>query len=375
MATTTAPPPRPGTKLLEALDKRQMSQAELCQRMGRSRKLINEIIKGKASIASDTAFHLELVLGKPAAYWSDLERDYRDHQVREQHAAKLEQQLEWLDALPVQEMIDAKWLKGWIKGKPPRLEQAQALLRWFGVASPEQWREVYGEPRGLNVSPRGFESDPGALAAWLRAGELQAVGLDTAPYERKAFMAALREIRGLTRKKPATFQDKMIRLSRRAGVVLAWAREMPGLQVAGVSRWLSPKKALIQLSMLHATNAAMWFTFFHEAGHIVLHGRKQVFVEGRVEGRPARDDVLEEVEADHFAANLLIPNAAMDDFRERIMRQRLTDRLVQTFAREQGIAPGIVVARMERLGWDVPRSLLRLKTPLGWAKPGTHANV
>ena len=55
--------------------------------------------------------------------------------------------------------------------------------------------------------------------------------------------------------------------------------------------------------------------------------------------------------------------------------QRLTDRLLQAFAREQGIAPGIVVARMERLGWAVPKSLLRLKTPLGWAKPGTHANV
>ncbi len=371
MTTATTPPPRPGTKLLEALDKLQMSQAELCQRMGRSRKLINEIIKGKASIASDTAYQLELVLGEPAAYWSDLERDYRDFKVRGQHAAELEKQLEWLDALPVREMIDAKWLKR----KATRLEQAQALLRWFGVASPERWREVYGEPRGLNVSPPGFNSDPGALAAWLRAGELQAAGMDTAPYERKAFMAALRKIRDLTCKKPATFQDKMIRLSRQAGVALAWAREMPGLQVAGVSRWLSPRKALIQLSMLHHTDAELWFTFFHEAGHIVLHGRKQIYVEGQIEGRPARDDVFEEVEADHFAANLLIPNGAMDEFRERIMQQRLTDRVVQAFAREQGIAPGIVIARMERLGWEVPASLYRLKVPLGWAKPGTHARV
>ncbi len=371
MTAKTAPPPRPGAKLLEALDQLPMSQAELCQRMGRSRKLINEIIKGKASIASDTAFQLELVLGQPAAYWNDLERDYRDHQVRTQHAGELKKHLRWLDELPVQEMIDAKWLEK----QPTRLEQASALLRWFGVATPERWREVYGEPQGLRRSPRDFESDPGGLAAWLRAGELQAAGMDTAPYERKAFMAALRKIRGLTRKRPAVYQDKMIKLSRQSGVALAWAREMPGLQVAGVSRWLSPKKALIQLSMLHATDADMWFTFFHEAAHIVLHGRKQVFVEGRVEGRPARDDVLEEVEADHFAANLLIPNGAIEELRERCRQQRLTDRLVSAFAREQGVAPGIVVVRMQRLGWDVPASLFRLKVPMGWAKPGTHANV
>jgi hypothetical protein len=32
-----------------------------------------------------------------------------------------------------------------------------------------------------------------------------------------------------------------------------------------------------------------------------------VFVDGRFEDHPSRDDVLEEVEADHFAANLPVP--------------------------------------------------------------------
>ena len=59
-------PIRPGLKLLETLEKRHMSQAELCARIGRSRKLINEIIKGKASIAYDTALQLEIALGVPA---------------------------------------------------------------------------------------------------------------------------------------------------------------------------------------------------------------------------------------------------------------------------------------------------------------------
>ncbi len=372
MTAKEIPPPRPGGKLLEALETRQMSQAELCLRMGRSRKLINEIIKGKASIAADTAFQLEMVLGEPAAYWNDLERDYRDYQVRRQHASELEAQLDWLDQLPVRQMIDAKWLPEVPRG---RLEQAQALLMWFGVASPERWRAVYAEPRGLRRSPRDFESEPGALAAWLRAGELQAAGMDTAPYDRKTFMAALRELRGWTRKSPDVYQDKMIELSIRSGVALAFARELPGLKVAGASRWLSPRKALIQLSLLHRTDADLWFTFFHEAAHIVLHGRKQVFVEGVVEGKPSRDDVFEEVEADHFAANLLVSASSIEKLRDPCRQGKLTATAVRAFAAKEGVSPGIVVARLQRLGWDVPPGLESLKTPMGWASPGTYANV
>ena len=349
-----------------------MSQAELCLRMGRSRKLINEIIKGKAQIAVDTAFQLELVLGEPdASTWSDLERDYQAHQVRVRHAGELETQLEWLEEIPVQAMIEALWLRK----RHTRLEQAEALLRWFGVASPERWREVYGSPPGLRLSPRDFSSDPGALAAWLRAGEKQAEDMDTAPYDRKTFMAALREIRGLTLEPADAFQDRMIALSIQSGVALAWARELPGLRVAGASRWLSPRKALIQLSLLHPTDADLWFTFFHEAAHILLHGRKQLFVEGRVEGKPSRDDVLEEVEADHFAANMLIPTAQIKELRERCDRGKLTPNAVLAFAANQGIAPGIVVTRLQRLGWQVPEKLNRLKRAMEWAAPGTYANV
>ena len=372
MAKQEAPPIRPGERLLEVLELLHMSQAELCDRTGRSRKLINEIIKGKASIAFDTAYQLELALGVPADKWSDLERDYQTYQVRQAHTRSLKKQLDWLDELPVEAMIEAKWLKR----QPTRLEQAQALLKWFGVATPELWRKMYGSPKGLRLSPRDFSSDAGALAAWIRAGELQAAGMPTEPYDRKTFMAALRELRGLTRERPDVYQDAMIAACLRSGVALAWAREPPGLEVAGLSRWLSPRKALIQLSLLHRTAADLWFTFFHEAGHVVLHSRKQLFVEGLVEdGKPSRDDVLEEVEADHFAANLLIPANQIEELREVCEKGRLTAKKVAAFARAQGVETGIVVQRLKRLGWNVPEDLAEPKMRLGWAKPGTYANV
>ncbi|MEM7349287.1 MAG: ImmA/IrrE family metallo-endopeptidase [Acidobacteriota bacterium] len=345
-----------------------MSQAELCSRMGRSRKLINEIIKGKAQVAPETALQLEYALDKPAAYWSSLEIEYQDHLARQQHTEEVRSELAWLDELPVREMIDAQWLEA--RDEP--LDQAKTLLKWFGVMTPAQWREVYAASRAdIRRSPERT-SDPGALAAWLRAGELQSYEMATPPYDRKRFQRALQEIRGLTREHPTTWQDRMIELCIESGVALSFARELPGMRVAGASRWLSPRKALIQLSLLDRTDADMWFTFYHEAAHILLHGRKIVFVEGVVEGKPSRDDVLEEIEADQFAGNTLIPAQAIEELRVDCDRRRLTSQQVRRFARREGITPGIVVTRLQRLGWIAPQELNALKNPLTWAPPGTY---
>ena len=67
----------PGETLQELLAERSLSQAELATRMGRPKKTINEIVKGKAAITPDTALELELVLGVPAPFWNARERNYR----------------------------------------------------------------------------------------------------------------------------------------------------------------------------------------------------------------------------------------------------------------------------------------------------------
>jgi len=46
--------------------------------MARPLKMINEIIKGKASITPDTALELERILRIPASFWLNLERKYRE---------------------------------------------------------------------------------------------------------------------------------------------------------------------------------------------------------------------------------------------------------------------------------------------------------
>jgi uncharacterized protein DUF955 len=57
-------------------------------------------------------------------------------------------------------------------------------------------------------------------------------------------------------------------------------------------------KALIQLSSQYETEDQFWFTFFHETGHILLHGKRQFFID--VEIDPASDEQAEK-QANNFA--------------------------------------------------------------------------
>ena len=66
----------PGETLRETLETIRMTQTELAKRSGHPKKTINEIIAGKTTITADTALHLERVLGVPASFWNNLEKNY-----------------------------------------------------------------------------------------------------------------------------------------------------------------------------------------------------------------------------------------------------------------------------------------------------------
>jgi addiction module HigA family antidote len=86
----------PGEILLEKLEELGMTQADLAERIGRTKKTVNEIIKGKAPILSETALQLERVLAIPARFWTNAEGQYREFLAREEERERLGDHLDWL---------------------------------------------------------------------------------------------------------------------------------------------------------------------------------------------------------------------------------------------------------------------------------------
>ena len=344
----------PGDVLAVELEMRGMTQQELAKRTGLTPKHIVAIAKAKSSITPETAIKLERALGMPAEYWLNLESQYQEVLARLEEENQLDRDLGWLKRIPVAAMAKSGWLQKHKDAKAQLIE----VLRFFGIASVEQWDDMWPN---LNVAYRQHNSHevfPEAVSAWLRQGEIEAAQIHCEPYDRANFRQALDEIRGLTTQAPEIFVPRMQELCAKAGVAIVFVPALPKTGVSGATRWINPQKALIQLSLRYKTDDHLWFTFFHEAGHILLHGKKELFIEGS-NGL----DAAKEGEANEFAQIELIPKKLFAAF---LAQKPYSKALIERFAREIGIAPGIVVGQLQHKGL-LPRSYCNdLKQTFKW---------
>ena len=338
------------------LKARGLSQAELARRCGRSPKLISEIVSGKAPIEPETAVQFERVLGMDARIWLGVESDYRLHIAREADAAQAEQQVAWAKNFPVSELRK----RGILEPRSSERATAVGLLTFFGVSSVEAWHTKYGSAHVSYRHSPSFKSDDAALAAWIRIGERAATTQECTSYNAGRFREALRQIRGLTTSSvKAALQEAQGRCNA-AGVAVALVKPLPRVRASGAAWWMSSDRAVIELSARHKTDDHLWFSFFHEAAHIVLHGKRSVFVDSGQQSDV--DDV--EAEANAWARDKLIPKRHWARF---VTDGRFSRERVLAFARTEGIAPGIVVGRLQhehRIPWS---SLNALKTRLEWS--------
>lgn len=326
----------PGETLLETIETIGMSQAELAERTGRPKKTINEIIKGKVAITPETALQLERVLGIPASFWNNLERNYQETLARLNEQRRLQKQIDWLKKLPVGALVKNRWIKGY----RDKIQQIKEVLNFFGVASPEQWEKRWlGAQVAFRKSPV-FQGDPGAMASWLRMGELIAQKIKCEPFDASRFKQSLNKIRELTVQPPQVFQSEVICRCSEAGVAVAFVPELPKIRASGATWWMNPNKAVIQLSLRYKSDDQLWFSFFHEAGHILLHGKKEIFIEDDSES--SKED-----EANSFASDILIPRKQLQEFTKS---SDLSKAAIKRFASEIGIASGIIVGRLQYLG-------------------------
>ena len=98
--------------------------------------------------------------------------------------------------------------------------------------------------------------------------------------------------------------------------------------------FLDGKKIVVGMTARGKDADKFWFSLFHELAHIVL---------GHI-GQPNGTTEDDEKKADMWARDILIPN---DDFERFKNGNDYSEKSVLQFAQNQGIAPGIVVGRMQ----------------------------
>lgn len=334
------------------LEERGITQSDFAQLLGRTEKNISQLINGKAPLSHGLAIDLERVLGAPSEFWNNRESGYR--LARHEEQERLAGEKAWARQFPLKDME----CQGIIARESGPAEQTAGLLDYFGVASTEAWKAYWSSSKRLAARmTSAYSPDIPALTVWLREGELAARAVVTAPFDPRAFERVVRNAPSMT---SDDIEQAIPALQERcagAGVALVLVPALPKIRCSGVSRRLSSDKALIQLCLRYKTADQLWFSFFHEACHVLRHSKKRTYI------AYLNEESHEELEANEFAANTMIGLAPWTAFTSR---GKPTKAQVREFAASQQIAPGIVVGRLQHEKIVPFTQMNDLKVSLSW---------
>jgi HTH-type transcriptional regulator/antitoxin HigA len=346
----------PGATIIDILEQRDLSSEEFAKLLGYSLERTDKLLNGKTAITKDVAKLLAKTIGGTENFWMSREEQYRGGVARLQSAGDPSAAKAWLDELPLKDMVKF----GWISSQASTEKKVDTCLRFFDVPNVIEWRDRYSNVLSavaFRTSPT-MESEPGAVLAWLRYGEIKSEEVNCKPWNANGFERELIAIRRLTRKKdPRIFIPELRNLCAEHGVALVIARAPAGCRASGATRFVNSQKAMLLLSFRYLSDDQFWFTFFHEAGHLLLHSHTALFLED------GSDVTLkEEHEANLFAQNILVPPEARVELSELPAAQRN----IMKFSIKIGVSRGIVVGQLQHMKRIQPDKLNWLKHRFKW---------
>ncbi|GAA1786597.1 MAG: ImmA/IrrE family metallo-endopeptidase [Actinobacteria bacterium] len=321
-----------GDHIVEWMEDEGINAAELARRLGVTPKHVSELLSGKAPLSHPMALALESVTGIPARIWNLYETNYRGQLASHTANEDLADQYKEAKAFPLAYLRKFGFITASARDHAATVRQLLSLL---GVASIEAFWATWSQGSVAYRRAAVGRKDALALATWLALAERHHYGLSDVPgFDRVGLERVVSELRALTRDEPMAAISEAIDKLREVGVVLCFIPPVPGLGIHGATRWLNGTP-VIQLSLLWKSDDQLWFTLFHELGHVLLHGDKELYLNGE------KSQV--EAEANDFASELLIPAGVA-----HLVPATRDIAGVRALADELGIAPSIVLGRAQR---------------------------
>lgn len=291
----------PGETLDEKLQEMGMSVKEFATRVSKPEKTIIAVLKGKSSITPDMAVAFEMVTKIPVNMWLHHQKRYDEFIARKKREKSLREGMRWAKKFPYAEISSLGWFSGINNAQGDPMNMVDTLCTFFAVSSPKGWEDFYLNQR-LRVAfsiTLAESCDPYALSAWLRQGEIQAGEMSVeVKYAAKLLRGILNDISEIRKSGDVNRDELLTSLLGKAGVKLVFTETLSSAPVKGCARYIYGVPC-IQLAKELESESDFWNTLFHEIGHILLHGKKNIFMENVNYGDK---DPQKEKEADEFAS-------------------------------------------------------------------------
>ena len=342
----------PGFTLNEKLKEIGMSKKEFALRTEKPEQTIIKIINGNSSITPDMSIKFENVLKIPSKFWLKKQYRYDEIVARNKRQSSNKEAEEWARCFPYAKMAQF----GWVPLTRKIEEKIDALFQFFGLSGKTAWEDYYYK-QGLKTCFRislKQTTESYAVSAWLRQGEILAADLNVPTYDRGIFKQNLRLIKKLMVEHPEGFFIQLQDLCKKAGVKVVYTPCLPKAPIEGSTRWIGDAP-LIQLSARYKQNDRFWFTFFHEAGHILLHGKKYISIEN-IDFHGV--DLKKENEANAFAINWTFTE---EQEQEVLAARPKTTHDIIAFAEKFNTHPAVIIGRFhhkKKLHYSIARELI-----------------
>jgi HTH-type transcriptional regulator/antitoxin HigA len=343
----------PGEHLAEHIEARGWSQGEFARLANLSPKLVSTIVGGKNPVTAETAIRLERVLGVKAYIWTGLQAKWDLHQARLDDRP-VEDADAWLNRFPIRELKK----RGQLPVTKDKLALLNELLAILGVGTAAAYETKVASLAVCHRQSRAYKSSMDHVFTWLLLGEANARAMNLPPFNESRFRQGVAEIRTLTEKPPDVFEPRMKSLCRVSGVALIFEKPLSQTCLFGSARWFDTDRAIIQMSLRMKTNDHFWWTFFHEAGHLVLHRGRNFLDDKAGEG-----DSLED-EADAWANDQLFGKSGLSQLLAYPPRSKSE---ICAAAARLGLHPGIVVGALQHHGKLPFDHMNGLKRRFQWA--------
>jgi len=329
-----------GEILEEKIAEMGMSIKEFALRTEKPQQTILAVIKGESAITNEMALKFETVTQIPFSYWMSHQLKYDELKTRKKFKTAIKDAEPWAKKFPYTEMA-----KNYRLPETKKLEEkTQNLFHFFAIASHNAWENLYlkSDLKTAAYASLKHTQEPHAISAWLRQGEIQATKVAAPKYDKAVFKGILPKIKKVMEEHPHDYFDQLKALCLRAGVKLVFTPKLPKVPINGSTRWLNDTP-LIQLTARYRQNDKFWFTFFHEAGHILLHGKKYISLEN-IDFSEA--DQNKEQEAHRFAEEWTFSKQLE---KELLKRESITIDDVLEFAKKDKTHPAMIIGRLQHL--------------------------
>lgn len=327
----------PGEFLKEELEERNWSQIELSEIIGKSERLVSEIISGKRSVTPESAKSFAAAFGTSPQYWMNLETTYQLSKacIQEEDVCR---RAKLYERFPVKTMIK----RGWVTASENLDVMEHQFLSFFGLPS------IDDVPAFAHAARKtSYLKIPIEQIAWLARVRQIAKTLISCKYSEKKLVDSLPMLKSLLAS-PEEIRH-VPRILADCGIKFVLVEAFPKSKIDGACFWLEDGSPVIGMSLRYDRIDNFWFVLRHEIEHVIRkHGQDSGCVDIALTGEDSCDPSLaaEEQVANTAAADFCISQTELNNFIARVQPFFSEQRIV-LFAQRLNIHPGLVVGQLQ----------------------------